>query len=250
MTLSEKAYPIEVSILEPFRVGGKPVPLGPENPVAAIDGKPIVPGPSLKGALRSALERILIARFYKPGSGWDRSHSAWQPCLAASQPSADEKALVDNKDVYKGMYSRHSCRYPDKGANPVCPACYLLGAQGLPGFVRVPFLIATESVAELYSARIDRVTGTVTTGANRPYEFVEPPAIFTGTVYVLTEDTSIGWKLGKPRTLKQPSGGDRWLQGAQVDVVADLLLPALRSIQYLGGYRSKGFGRVALQVQG
>jgi len=244
MTLNETAYPVDVTILEPFRVGGKPVPLGPDNPVAAIDGKPIVPGPSLKGALRSALERLLIARYYKPGSGWDRSHADWQPCLAASQPSADERDLES-----KGLYARHSCRYPDKDRQPICPVCYLLGAQGLPGFVRVPFLIANEFPVELYSARIDRVTGTVTTGANRPYEFVEPPAVFTGTLYVLEEDSSLGWKLGEARTLKQLSGGDRWLQAGRVDVVADLLMPALKSIQFLGGYRSKGFGRVEVTVR-
>lgn len=243
MTLSEKAFPIEVSILEPFRVGGKPVPLGPDNPVAAIDGKPIIPGPSLKGALRSALERILIDRYYKLDTKWDRTYSAWQPCLAAASPSKDEIALMKDE-----KYGRHSCVYPDKGGSSICPVCYLLGAQGLAGFVRVPFLTASESVAELYSARIDRVTGTVSKGANRPYEFVEPPALFTGTLYVVTEDTSIGWKLGKPRTLKQDTGGDRWLESATVDVVADLLLPALKSIQYLGGYRSKGFGRVTVKI--
>lgn len=244
MTQNEKAYQIEVSIQEPFRVGGKPVPLGPDNPVAAIAGKPIIPGPSLKGALRSALDHLLISRYYTAAAGWDRAHADWQPCLAASQPSDDERALAPK------MYGRQSCRYPDRSKAPICPVCYLLGAQGLPGFVRVPFLIANEYPVELYSARIDRVTGTVTTGANRPYEFVEPPATFTGTLYVLQDDPSLGWALGAARSLKQDSGGDRWLRAGRVDVVADLLLPALKSIQYLGGYRSKGFGRVEVRVQG
>lgn len=262
--ITERVYQVTLTTLEPFRVGGKPEVGGPDNPVAVVGNRPVVPGPTLKGVLRSAFEQRLIQQYYDQTRGaWRQGAEVFKPCMAGTQLSDDEKGLIA-----RGLYrsDTESCHYPcdlnrerhqgrcGNTRHPICPVCYFLGAQGLMGFVRVPFLIAPEEVtrAELYSARMDRATHTVATGQNRPYELVSGGSAFSGKMYVLLKDDVLGWDLGSARTLRQDSGGDAWLAAQRQTADALLmqwLIPALTSINLLGGYKSKGFGRVSIEVR-
>jgi CRISPR/Cas system CSM-associated protein Csm3 (group 7 of RAMP superfamily) len=244
--IREQVLHVGVEALEPVRVGGSPDPLsGQDNPVAIVGSDATIPGSSLKGALRAEIERFLIDRYYDRGTQeWPQGQRDAQPCLAATQLSAAERQLVDS-----GRY-RQNCAYSDRpGGRGICPVCYLLGAQGLVGFVKVPFLWCEVSPDTLYSARVDRSSGTVARGANREYQLLPRGTRFGGTLYLLEEDTALGWRFGAPRPL--PENPDRWLSlGWDRDLILrDLLVERLRAITYLGGYKSKGLGRVRITAQ-
>jgi len=118
--------------------------------------------------------------------------------------------------------------------------------------VRVPFLFADFSPEELYSSRIDRAIGTVARGANRPYQLIPSGITFQGTLYVTVNDSILGWSLGQPRPLQNASQGDRWLvddpSWTRDRIIQELIIDRLQAINMLGGYKSKGFGRVKITV--
>ena len=253
---------IRVKTLEPFRIGGRQDPLSEaEKPVALVGGRVCIPGPSLKGALRHETERFLIASNFDRTKGeWPREKADMKPCIPGS-PSPDEQKLMA-----RGLYrSEKPCHYPCeirqrggcasdvKNAHSICPVCYLFGAQGLKGFVNVPFLFSDSSPQELYSARMDRTSGTVVHGTNRPYQLIPPGSVFIGTLEVVLLDQVLDWQLGKPRPLAH-SRGDAWLRndsGWDKDrIIKELILDRLKAVERLGGYRSKGFGRVEIEVEG
>jgi CRISPR/Cas system CSM-associated protein Csm3 (group 7 of RAMP superfamily) len=244
--IREQAYQVEVEALEPVRIGGAPDPLsGQDNPVAIVGSDATIPGSSLKGALRGEIERFLIDRYYDGGGGrWPPDQLAAQPCLAATRLSPAEQQLRDSHRY------RQSCTYPVRqDASGICPACYLLGAQGLVGFVKVPFLWCQVSPDALYSARVDRSSGTVSQGTNREYQLLPRGTRFGGALYLLEEDTARGWRLGQDRPL--PGDPDRWLKlgWEREQITRDLLVERLQTINYLGGYKSKGMGRVRITVR-
>lgn len=253
--IKERKFTVKMTTLEPFRIGGKPDPLGPDNPVAIVGDNVVVPGSSLKGAFRNALERHLIDRYYNQQTRkWDGAAREMQPCMAGTRLSKDEAELVR-----RGLYRERSCHYPcvrrrnrcGDTRHTICPVCYLLGAQGLVGFVRVPFLTSEAPTNELYSARMDRAMGTVAEGTNRPYELVPDQVTFTGTLYVMTSDDVLGWRLGRVRSLKDLTSGDKWLDGWTAErIVDELIVGVLQGISILGGYKSKGFGKVRIEVSG
>lgn len=130
--------------------------------------------------------------------------------------------------------------------------------MGLNGFVEIPFLYAEGSASELYSSRIDRGTKTVATGANRLYELVPDGTTFTGQLIVMLEDTVLDWKLGEPRKLgEMRTSGDKWLEGkkgrvdekSQSEFINSYIIERLKRVNLLGGYKSKGFGTIMMEVK-
>ncbi len=255
-------YKITLTTRSPLHVGGVDEPLGgpDENPVAVIGGKPCIPGPTLKGAYRAQLERFLIERKRQSNS---EDLKELTPCLTTTQPSPAEEDLAR-----EGNYRKKSCRLgrtekpeTEEPQTPICPACYLLGAQGLVGFVSVPFLFAEPGVKieTLYSSRIDRGTGTVAKGANRSYQVIPPNSTFSGELELLVEDPFLKWKFGEKRPIKDQKGKpldvDQWLDAPhnlpkEPQKLADILIKQqLEAIKLIGGYRSKGFGQVEIKVK-
>ena len=268
--ISEKRYKIELEAMEPLRIGAVEDPRSViHNPVAKVGEKVVIPGSSLKGALRAEIEQFLIETYYDKGSqSWPEEKTVFQPCIPAPKPSTDEQALVN-----LGKYRSEACHYPceieerfqrgervfkgkctkDGKTNPhtICPACYFLGAMGLNGFVRVPFLYAEISPEELYSARIDRARNTVVVGTNRPYQLVPVNTIFTGSLVIVSEDPVTGWKIGEPRPLTDKSLGDKWLESSTFQpekLIDTYIIERLKNIKILGGYKSKGFGAVKINI--
>jgi len=233
--ISEKGYKIELEATEPLRIGAVEDPRsGINNPVAKVGEKVVIPGSSLKGALRAEIEQFLVETYYdKSSQSWPQDKTVFQPCIPSERPSIDEQALINS-----GRYRSEACHYPCKfkerlergvrifrgkctsdgkaNAHTICPACYFLGAMGLSGFVRVPFLYAQISPEELYSARIDRGRKTVVEGTNRPYQLIPVNTRFLGELVVISEDPVAGWKIGEPRLLNDKTLGDRWLEGGSL----------------------------------
>lgn len=256
--ITEKTYEVRLTATEPLRIGGKKDPLsGADNPITRVGGRLVIPGSSLKGALRAEVERFLIDSYYAGGK-WKEGFDHSKPCIPGDELSSDEHRLVQ-----AGKYREQggNCRYPctEKKCglthHSICPVCYLLGSMGLSGFVRVPFLYADTSVSELYSSRIDRATKTIAQGTNRPYELVPDGTVFTGTLVVLLEDTVLNWKLGEPRQLGElRTLGDKWLEtkktdeAAQKEFIKTYITDRIQAVTVIGGYKSKGFGAVTISV--
>src|SRR5579864_7051374 len=141
--ITEKVFQLTVRTTAPLRIGAKRDPLsGSDNPVTRVGTTLAIPGSSLKGALRNQIESHLIARFFRAGR-WEEGREHWKPCIPGAEVSADEKLLV-REGKYRDQ--ERTCHYPCperecRGrTHSICPACYMLGALTLPGFVRVPFL--------------------------------------------------------------------------------------------------------------
>jgi CRISPR/Cas system CSM-associated protein Csm3 (group 7 of RAMP superfamily) len=251
--IKEEKYEIVVKTKEPFRVGGTKDPLsGAENPVTVVGGRVVIPGPSLKGAFRAEVERYLIEKYYdKANERWPTEKRPLQPCIPGPRLSPDEQELVA-KQRYRGDACHYPCtRKCENGEHMICPACYLLGAQGLNGFLRVPFLYSDVSAGELYSARMDRAKGVVAEGTNRPFEVVPDNTIFKGTLTVLRKDLVKGLEFGTPRVLRERTAGDRWLELGEWEseqILKDLIVERFKNISLLGGFKSKGFGGVEITV--
>lgn len=258
--IEEEKYEIVLETKEPFRVGGTKDPLsGADNPVAIVGSRVVVPGPSLKGAYRAEVERYLIEKYYdKVKEKWPDDKKPLQPCIPATRLSVDEQELVN-----KQRYRDQSCHYPcptnfdretHRDRHPrhsICPVCYLLGAAGLNGFLRVPFLYSDVSAGELYSARIDRAKGIVAEGTNRPFQVVPDGTVFKGNLTIVRNDFVKGLEFGKPRILKEKTDGDRWLEldeWSTEKIVNELILNRLKNLKLLGGFKSKGCGEVEITV--
>ena len=252
--MEQKRYRIVLETLEPFRIGALENPLSDvHNPVTRVGGKVVVQGSSLKGALRAQVERYLIETYGKV--------AGMKPCIPSpySGLSEAEQQLIRDNIFKRGG----ACKYQEperrRGNQPapqpreedyICPACYLFGAQGITGFVRVPYLFSAAVPEDLYAVRIDRASGTVAERTNRDYQIIAPEVQFTGELEVLLHDPVRGWALGKPRKLPQAATrGDMWLanEGWTADkILEELIVKRLQAIDVMGGFKSKGAGKVKI----
>lgn len=253
--MKEKRYKVRLETLQPVRVGAPKDPRsGIENPVAMVGDRLVVPGPTLKGALRAEIERFLIEAYYDTRARrWLPDKLDYQPCIPAPARSLskDEQGLVSSGKYRDGGACHYPCKHQGDVRHTICPVCYLLGAPSLPGFVRVPFLYSSIRAEELYSARIDRALRTVAEESNRPYQLVRDGAVFDGTLLVVVEDSLTGWRVGQKRNLGDNSLGDKWLESEKLapeELMKKYVLDRLEAITTLGGYKSKGFGMVKITV--
>jgi len=245
MTVEYRQFQVTLVTEEPFRIGAlEDVMSGIHNPVATVGGRVVVQGSSLKGALRANVEDYLIEHY-----GDDPE---MRPCIPSSERtlSPDEKILIN-----KGLYRRGgSCMYSQRQKSPsICPVCYLFGAQGLVGFVRVPYLYTDVSPEALYAVRIDRAAGVVAEGTNREYQIMRDGVEFTGVLEVLMKEAARDWELGRPRPLQRTNefSGDKWVErnGWSAErIIDELIVQRLESLHLLGGFKSKGCGKVSVTV--
>lgn len=243
-----KTLKITLRTLEPFRIGAKQnIMSAADNPVTSIGGRVVIQGTSLKGALRASIEEYLISKYPRT--------EALKPCIpsAPNTLSADEKGLIQKKK-YR---DRGGCSYspdPRKKSESICPACYLLGSQGLMGFVRVPYLFTDKTPEELYAVRIDRATGVVSEKTNRDFEIMADGVEFTGNIEIVVKDPTKDWELGKSRILDKKlaiGANDEWLNSGEWNaerIIKELIVERLEGISIIGGFKSKGCGKVKIEV--
>ena len=239
-----KKLKIELTTLSPLHIGGKEDILsGIHGPMTQSGDKVIIPGPSVKGAFRASLERVLISNYPNDNN--------MKPCIPATfkNLSEDEKALIKNN--YRGPACIYKKVRPEDKQNYICPVCYLLGAQSLGGFIFVPFLTTDCRTQELYSIRLDRALGIGASKSNREYEFIPEGIVFSGIMEVTMKDDFRNWSLAKPRPLALNREADKWLKEGEwdtINVLDKLIKSALKSINQIGGFKSKGFGKVEVKV--
>jgi CRISPR/Cas system CSM-associated protein Csm3 (group 7 of RAMP superfamily) len=233
-------YEIRLVTKGPFRIGAIADPMSSiSNPIATVNRRPVVQGSSLKGALRASIERYLIENY--------PTHREMKPCIpsAWNNLSDEEKALIN-----QGKYGGPACTY----GQPICPVCYLLGAQGIMGFLRIPYLYSDIEIEELYEVRIDRALEVVAKRTNRDYQIVPDGAEFKGVLELLTFNPVTGWAFGQKRYLRSDKGNidiqDNWisLEWNKEKIFKDLVIDRLKAIKLLGGFKSKGCGTVEIKV--
>lgn len=249
--------PIKISVQERsfLHIGGSPSPLTEKKaPVFAVNGEPVIPASSLKGAFRYQLEQLLINKKDQLKSELGiTNNEVIKPCIPAPRPSEAEKQLLSFG------YRKHCEIKVEEDRvivkDGICPVCYFFGATGLMGLLRIPNSWSEngEHKIDQTSIRIDRKSGTAATGAIVTGEQVKPGSIFKGTIEIVAKQGT--FEFGRPREI----GGikvDMWLDGiaskpigdAQLQLINKLLIPALNNITVLGGQKSKGAGKVTLEI--
>jgi len=257
--------PLKITVADGsfLHVGGTPSPLTEKKqPVFSVDGSPVIPASSFKGAFRHQVELLLIERKRELaedlGLG-DSGADLLKPFIPAPRPSKAEQDLfargyraVSQPTDTEIKVEDDKIKVPSDG---LCPACYFFGAPGLEGFLRIPnfYPLAGEWRIEQTRIRIDRQTATAAPGAIVTGEQVKPGSVFSGRLYI--HETRHGTAFGRCRV----SAGtqiDRWLQSwsenddtkRQLFLLNHILLPALANVKFLGGQKSLGGGRVEVTL--
>ncbi len=245
--LRTKKIKVVLETQGPFRIGGRKDPFsGPELPVIKLGNQVVIPGTSLKGALREQIERYLITEF--------ANNPDMKPCVPTSGTSLslDERYLI-NRGTYRGPTCHYPCSHEDSiSPHGICPVCYLLGAQGLVGFVTIPFLYTNTVYGELPANRIDRAAKVVAAGNQRFYQLIPNGTKFEGILKILIEDPLRDWKFGKKRPLQENTLGDLWLCKNDLgieEIIGNFILDRLKSITVLGGLKSSGAGEVTIDCK-
>jgi hypothetical protein len=255
--------PLKITVQEGsfLHIGGSSSPLSEKDaPVFSVDGKPAIPASSFKGAFRYQVEQLLIAKKDELKSKLGVTEDKLiRPCIPAPRPSRAEQELL------KVGYRKH-CEIKveeDKVEIPkenntligLCPVCYFFGATGLMGFLRIPNFWPDmgEYRIDQTNIRIDRGSGTTAKRAKVDGEQVKPRTIFKGTLEIIAQQRT--FQFGRAREVGRTKV-DLWLDGiaskpieeAQLLLINEILIPALNNITVLGGQKSKGAGKVMLEI--
>jgi len=186
-----------------------------ESPVILSAGEPIIPGSSLKGALRSTLESLLAA-------------AGFEVCVPdAAIPKQWGKKRIRRPEERR-EYARAIGRKPACSADDPCPVCQIFGTaggqQGLAG--RAIFLDARAQpgyqLIERNHVAIARDTRSQAGGKLMSVQAVDAGAVFKGQI-----------RLVNPQD---------WMVGA--------LLRALEGVEFLGlgAKKTAGYGQVEIRV--
>lgn len=130
------------------------------------NGKPFIPGSSLRGALRSTIERIAASIGLKPCL-----LIKGNPCVTTSEELMNEFKLLDVSDIPTFLSNREK----------VCPVCQLFGSTVVASKIKITDLPLCNNKYK-YSIRdgvgIDRDTETAKDGAKFDYESVSKDSKF------------------------------------------------------------------------
>jgi CRISPR-associated protein Csm3 len=149
-----------------------------EQPVVRVGGTPVLPGSSLKGALRSLLESLL-------------SENEIQVCVPEVVIPQKSRYPLEKMKKYTEEIGR---KLPCKTDN-LCPVCQIFGSAGVSS--RAMFLDAKPvndvEILERKHVAIARDTKTAAKGALLEVETVEPGAKFEGIIRVINPEE---WHIG------------------------------------------------------
>lgn len=250
---------IEVAEGSFLHVGGTPSPLTEKKqPIFSVDGQPVIPASSFKGAFRQQVESLLIqnkdafaARLDLNGSQAD----VLKPSIPAPRPSKAEQGLLGKGYRVEQSEIKVEEDRVQVPRNGLCPPSYFFGATGLEGYLRIPnlFSMPGEWRIDQTRIRIDRQSQTAAPGAIVTGEQVKPGSLFTGELLIYQERQ--GSLFGRCRTI----GGadiDLWLKHwtepddakRQLFLLNEILIPALNNVAVLGGQKSLGGGRVIISL--
>jgi CRISPR/Cas system CSM-associated protein Csm3 (group 7 of RAMP superfamily) len=238
-----------------LHIGASPSPLTEKKgAVFKVDRTPVIPASSLKGALRYQLELLFIEKADEFDSLLKPSKKVFlSPCIPSPRPSSAERELITS-----GKYRQYcEIRVEEKkvvvAGDTICPVCYFMGSGGIMGFLRIGNSYPTSegNIVDYTNIRIDRHSGTAAGKAKVDIEHVKSGVRFRGVMEVVMS-TPQGFEFGEPRKIGDMVI-DKWLENWKNDskkefLLEQVLIPALENIAELGGYKSKGAGKVNLRV--
>ncbi|HEY3128714.1 MAG TPA: RAMP superfamily CRISPR-associated protein [Acidobacteriota bacterium] len=252
-------FPISIKVADDsfLHIGGTSSPLTEKKqPVFSVDGRPVIPASSFKGALRQQVENLLIQKRDRLAQLLGLTGSQTEllkPSIPAPRPSKAEQELFGRgyrKEPSEIKVEDDRVKVPING---LCPVSYFFGATGLEGYLYIPnfFPGPAEWRIDQTRIRIDRKSQTAAPGAIVTGEQVKPGSVFKGEIRILAERH--GASFGRCRTI----GGtkvDLWLDNwAESDdekrallLINEVLIPSLNNIALLGGQKSLGGGRITI----
>lgn len=171
--------------------GGSGDPIGTDLPVVRDGlGRPMIPGSSLKGVMRSAAE-ALLRHFPRPAKGAPpEEHPAlWSCDLVGGDPCIDHEWLKKERQALPDRPPAGSLRQlAEKAWRHSCPVCRLFGSMAMAGRVRFPDLLLAPEQAPMMEVRngvgIDRDKGQAANGVLYDFEAVPPQTRFELSVIV------------------------------------------------------------------
>lgn len=257
--------PLKITVQEKsfLHIGSAPSPLTEKKgAVFKVDRTPVIPASTFKGALRNQLELLLLEKADDFAKELDINNEKdkLKPCIPSTRPTKAEKELTDK-------YRKEHCEIKvDENIISVkdeewglCPVCYFMGATGIMGFLRIDnFYPSTEgNVIDQTNIRIDRKTQTAAKGAKLDGEQVKPGTIFKGNLSVVISEPMLeiqGFQFGDSRKIGD-TVIDKWLEKYTKSkdekakyLIERILIPAIKNINLLGGQKSKGCGKVKIEV--
>lgn len=249
-----------------LHIGAAPSPLTEKKgSVFKVDRTPVIPVTSFKGALRNQMELLFIERLNDFKTIFNPNNDDMiKPCIPTPRPSKAEEELLLNG--YRGQmngkqYTGHCEIQSDEnnvsiGDLGICPVCYFMGATGIMGFLRFSNYYPAEGdwLVDQTNIRIDRKTNTAAQRAKVDGEQVKPNTKFNGTIEIINK-TPQGFEFGQPRRI-----GDKiidlWLENwsetandkRKQILIEKILFPAIQNIKFLGGQKSRGAGKVKVEI--
>lgn len=265
VTLLELPMKITVAKDSFLHIGAAPSPLTEKKgAVFKVDRTPVIPASSFKGALRHQIEVLFIEKaneFAEQLNIPADQKDILKPCVPSPKPTTAENELINI-----GKYRKDHCEIKvdeDKvnvGNLGVCPTCYFMGATGIMGFLRIDnfFPDREGKVIDQTNIRIDRKTGTAAHGAKVDGEQVKPETIFMGNVNIVISEPMLelqGIQFGDARKIGDIVI-DKWLSyWKETDknkkvtfIIENILIPAIKNIKVLGGQKSKGAGKIEIEL--
>ena len=183
-----------------------------DQPIIKIGGVPVIPGSSIKGALRSITESIF-------------SQSGIDVCIPGASIPKTERRKRQGAD-----YARDLGRLPpcDHSKGNVCPVCDIFGAASLSG--RATFLDARpeSDIVPIKRAHvaIRRDTNAQSDGSLMELEAIDEGATFLGTIRVVNaEDWQMGAILRALEVLKMVGLGAKKTAGyGEIDTSVEKIM--------------------------
>ncbi|MGQ9847345.1 MAG: RAMP superfamily CRISPR-associated protein [Bacteroidales bacterium] len=263
-------FPIKISMTVEnnsfLHIGSAPSPLTEKKgSVFKVDRTPVIPATSFKGALRNQMELLLIQSFNEfKTEFYPEEEDMLKPCIPSPNPTKAEEELLEKG--YRGVmnekkYTGHCLVQSDEdNINTsnlgICPVCYFMGATGIMGFLRFTNFYPGEGdwIIDQTNIRIDRKTNTAAQRAKVDGEQVKPNTKFTGVIEVINK-TPQGFEFGQPRKIGDEII-DLWLEKwnetdsnkRKQTLIEKILFAAIQNIKLLGGQKSRGAGKVKVEV--
>lgn len=262
MKILELPIRIEVAKGSFLHIGAAPSPLTEKKgAVFKVDRTPVIPATSFKGALRHQLELRFIEKIDKFADLFNvENKEMLKPCISSPRPSKAEEELINVGKYRKHCEIKVDDRQISVGDLGICPVCYFMGCTGLMGFLRFSnfYPEGEGSVIDQTNIRIDRKTGTAAHGAKVEGEQVKPGTVFKGSISIVISEPILemqGIQFGDAREINDVVI-DKWLESwNETDkdkrvkiLIENILFPAIQNIKVLGGQRSRGAGRVSVNV--
>jgi CRISPR-associated protein Csm3 len=200
-----------------IKAGDQPQTLA-DSPVIRIGGAPVIPGSSLKGALRSSLEALLSAK-------------GTLVCVPATAIPNQIKRDRQDAQYLKNIGRKEPCRPNDRDLCPVCSIFGTVGGnQGLSGSAifldaRLGEAFRPDMVPERTHVAITRDTRSQSGGALVTNETVDAGVKFTGAIRLVNpQDWQVGALLHALEWLRQLGIGSKKTAGyGQLDIAVSAI---------------------------